>query len=411
MNKNLRLSLITVACSLAITACSSDNKGATRYENLVNSKAEETAKKAEEAAKRAQESATAKKLADLEQKQKELEAELAKKNGNAAVPSVGSNVPSNLINPSTPAKAKDTEEKATEKKEPTTPTLKNTNENVLTPEDAKKALENAFKDNGLNNEGIIKLSGSSAEFGNAANINNIASDSGYDLNTLMVDGKKVELFSNDFIKESAKNDSQVGIKEISNNAGKVGSLPSGHLKYDFEQMRYGYYKTDDGNTILFVQGYMTPENSTNKDKKSPFNYYSYYSKGVTDTVALSKMPTEHTYEYQGKAFYGKDNSYQELNSKAYADFTHKKVQITLSDSSNQDKFTFGAKINGNQFSGTVDGIVTKGAFFGSEARDLGGIFYQTKGNEAGKNGVYGASKECSWVCKPSDVNLKEMEIK
>ncbi|WGE80733.1 transferrin-binding protein-like solute binding protein [Actinobacillus equuli subsp. haemolyticus] len=407
MNKNLRLSLIAIACSLAITACSSDNKGATRYENLVKNKTEEATKQAEEKAKRAQESETAKKIADLEKKQKELEAELAKKqNGNTAAPSVSGNVPSNVITPSTPAKEKATEKKEPEVKAPST----TANVKVLTAEEAKDILSKGFKDNGFNNEGILKLSGSSAEFGNTTNINSIASDTEHDLNTLIVDGQKVELFSNSFIKEAAKNDLQVGIKDFSNNTGKVGSLPTGHLKYDFEQMRYGYYKTDNGKTILFVQGYMTPETTAEKDKKSPFNYYSYYSKGITDTVALSKMPTEHTYEYQGKAFYGKDNTYQELNSKAYADFTNKKVQIILSDN-NEDKLTFGAKINGNQFSGTVDGIVTKGAFFGSEARDLGGIFYQTKGKEAGNNGVYGASKACTWVCRPADVNLKELEIK
>ena len=247
MNKNLRLSLIAVACSLAITACSSDNKGATRYENLVNSKAEETAKKAEEAAKRAQESATAKKLSDLEQKQKELEAELAKKNGNAAVPSFGSNVPSNLINPSTPAKAKDTEEKATEKKEPTTPTLKSTNGNVLTPEDTKKILEEAFKDNGVNGN-TIKLSGAiTTNTDKSFSISNVSDTENQDLNILIMDGQKIELISLDTMKEHRKksdliyDDEQLvsntifELKNGNTTVGKVGSIPKGGSKYDFEQ--------------------------------------------------------------------------------------------------------------------------------------------------------------------------------
>ncbi len=52
MNKHLRLSFIAIACSLAITACSSDNKGATRYEDLVKNKVDEANKKAEEKAKK-----------------------------------------------------------------------------------------------------------------------------------------------------------------------------------------------------------------------------------------------------------------------------------------------------------------------------------------------------------------------
>ncbi|WGE43778.1 hypothetical protein NYR65_07670 [Actinobacillus equuli subsp. equuli] len=77
MNKNLRLSLIAVVCSLAITACSSSNKGATRYENLVKNKTEEAIKKAEEKVKRAQDSETAKKLADLEKEKERIRSRIS----------------------------------------------------------------------------------------------------------------------------------------------------------------------------------------------------------------------------------------------------------------------------------------------------------------------------------------------
>ncbi|AFU19621.1 transferrin-binding protein-like solute binding protein [Actinobacillus suis] len=409
MNKNLRLSLIAVACSLAITACSSDNKGATRYENLVNSKAEETAKKAEEAAKRAQESATAKKLADLEQKQKELEAELAKKNGNAAVPSVGSNVPSNLINPSTPAKAKDTEEKATEKKEPEVKapsTTVNANVKVLTAEEAKKALEEAFKDNGIDGSNI-KLSGSILTVTDSTyTVKNINPESNQNLNELIVDGHTITLYSADDLKNDL---GDMKSKTLADASGKVSALPPSKLKSNFEQVRYGY-TTKDGKTALFIQGYLTP---TSKDKvSSPFNYW-YEAKGQKSTQVLGEMPTGDVYEYRGTAFYGKDNKYNELTAKGYADFGEKKVKVDLLDG-NQTKLTLGGNITNNTFEGNYQGVITKGAFFGNKAIDMAGMFYQTnEGSEKGMNGVFGATQQnCSYTsCSPvTNKNLKDFNL-
>lgn len=396
MNKNLRLSLIAVACSLAITACSSDNKGATRYENLVNSKAEETAKKAEEAAKRAQESATAKKLADLEQKQKELEVELAKKNGNAAVPSVGSNVPSNLINPSTPAKAKDTEEKA--------------NVKVLTAEEAKKELEKTFKDNGLDDRKIL-LSGGIATLNSKGFTSNNVAKTDKNLNTLIVDGVEVTLISPDTMKSHRQASDDIlddNYEKVTNKIfsfkeekGRVGSLPHRSLGNDFGQMRYGYY-TENGETKLFVQGYITPTNQEESGKYlSPFNYRD-ESMGKSSTQGLRAIPTNGVYEYKGTAFYGKDHSYNEYLTTAYADFDNNKVQVNIFDGE-KNKLTFGGNIDKNTFSGEYNGVISSGAFFGTKATDLGGMFYQTKGDEQGMHGVFGTTQQnCTKYggCKP-----------
>ncbi|WGE72009.1 transferrin-binding protein-like solute binding protein [Actinobacillus equuli subsp. haemolyticus] len=417
MNKNLRLSLIAIACSLAITACSSDNKGATRYENLVKNKTEEATKRAEEKAKRAQESDTAKKLADLEKKQKELEAELAKKqNGNTAAPSVSGNVPNNVITPSTPAKSKDVEEaKPTEKKEPE---VKASVGKVLSTEEAKKALEGAFKDNGIESE-TIKLSGGTSTL-NSNSQSYTASDiipTDKNLNTLNVDGTTVTLISTGTMKEHrAKSDNSYQyefnkIFDIKNEqekvVGKVGSLPKRGISNDFDQMRYGYY-TKNGQTILFVQGYMTP---TTKYANSPFNYWKESSpNGSTSTTTLNEMPTSKTYEYSGSAFYGNGHSFDELKTRAYADFDNKKVKIELLDN-DTTKLTLGANITNNTFSGEHNGTVTKGAFFGNRAQDLGGLFYQTSGKDAGKHGVFGASQDCGWQgCAKPDINLKDFAV-
>ncbi|WGE41568.1 transferrin-binding protein-like solute binding protein [Actinobacillus equuli subsp. haemolyticus] len=405
MNKNLRLSLIAIACSLAITACSSDNKGATRYENLVKNKTEEATKQAEEKAKRAQESDTAKKLADLEKKQKELEAELAKKqNGNTAAPSVSGNVPSNVITPSTPAKSKDVEEaKPTEKKKPE---VKASVGKVLSTEEAKKALEGAFKDNGLDGSNI-KLSGSILTVTDSTyTTTNISSESNNNLNELIVDGHTITLYSADDLKNDL---GDMKSKILTDSSGKVGALPPSKLKSNFEQVRYGY-TTKNGKTALFVQGYLTP---TSKDKvSSPFNYW-YEAKGQKSTQVLGEMPTSDVYEYHGTAFYGKDNKYNELTAKGYADFGEKKVKVDLLDG-NQTKLTLGGNITNNTFEGNYQGVITKGAFFGNKAIDMAGMFYQTsEGSEKGMNGVFGATQQnCGYTsCSPvTNKNLKDFNL-
>lgn len=408
MNNHLHLSLITFACSLAITACTSNNKGATRYEALVKNKTEEAAKKAEEKAKHTQESEIAKKLTDLEKKQKELEAKLVQKqNSNAIAPSVSE--PSDKTpNPTTPTEEQDiTDKKSVAKNTPTISTTEATNINgkVLTLEEAKKALEKAFKDNGSNGD-IIKLSGSIATVNkNSFAIQSIADNIDQNLNTLLVDGKTITLYSPQDLINGRRSEDEL-IKTLATNKGKVGSLPKSALKSNFEQMRYGYL-TENGVTKLFVQGFMTPINGR-KDAKSPFNYYDESKGRVSSAQRQTPMPTEGIFEYSGKAFYGKDNQYVELNTTAYADINNKKVQINLFEQDSKT-LTFGGTIMDNKFSGTVDGIATEGAFYGTGAKDLAGLFYNTSD---GKNGVYGASqKDCGWrACQEPNVNLNDFNV-
>ncbi|WGE50125.1 transferrin-binding protein-like solute binding protein [Actinobacillus equuli subsp. haemolyticus] len=428
MNKNLRLSLIAIACSLAITACSSDNKGATRYENLVKNKTEEATKRAEEKAKRAQESDIAKKLADLEKKQKELEAELAKKqNGNTAAPSVSGNVPSNVITPSTPAKEQEiTKEKPTEKKE-----SRATKQDVQISQEKKDASIQTILNSSINNgsDGTTrKLSGSvfTSENGKL-NGTNISPNNTNDITKLAIGDTVITLFKEGTF---TKGNQELPTKTEDINkttdimiegkpAGKaVGLVYDSYTRSNYIDMKYGYV-TKNGKTSLFIQGNMTPtaeEISTSGNISSP-------KVGAFYDSRLGPMRTDIStdggvWSYIGKAFVGKDNNYREYNVNAEVDFiTAKKVKVNLTDIEQKEKnITFGGNISGNTFSGEVDGIITKGAFYGSNAINLGGVFYNT--NNA-QDGVFGATQEQasdsdgtpSWkVKKDTSRNLSDYQI-
>ncbi|WGE43779.1 transferrin-binding protein-like solute binding protein [Actinobacillus equuli subsp. equuli] len=201
-----------------------------------------------------------------------------------------------------------------------------------------------------------------------------------------------------------------------NGKGKVGSLPRKSTGSDFEHMRYGYYTDKDGKTSLFVQGYLTPTTAaqTGEETKSPFNYWDASRGNNSSPQPLYSLPVEKVYEYKGTTFYGNGNQYAEYATTAYADFDNKKVQVNVLNTTGENKLTFGGNINNNTFEGTHNGIVTKGAFFGKRASDIGGIFYQTEGAEKGNNGVFGATQQnCGYSsCTPiENKNLKTFEIK
>lgn len=378
MNKHLRLSFIAIACSLAITACSSDNKGATRYEDLVKNKVDEANKKAEEKAKKDKESETAKKLAELEKKQKELEQQLKQKN----------------------QEAPKTEPKVDPKVEPQKEDMMNDNneKNQQLERDNRTNIQDKLKnvliDNGRNASDIAYLSGMLLTIDkNSTETRNIPKLETLKLNELIVDGQKITLFPQELIAKFE----QVKIRELTNKdftnsenknySGKVGSLPERKLSNDFVQTRYGYY-TDGNKTTLFVQGYLTPTDSI---VKSPANYYKGYKEGEIES--LRTLPKEGVIKYEeGRAFYGKDNIYKEYIATGIADFNDKKVKIEVKEN-DSTKFAFGGKIKGNTFYGVHDGIVSKGAFFGTHGQDIAGTFYQTKGDEKDYNGVFGITKK------------------
>ncbi len=259
--------------------------------------------------------------------------------------------------------------------------------------------------------------------------NKIFATDNKNLNELVIDGKKISLYSDDeivawrdqFHPEDDKN-GKVGsgnnpitakdIKEGDVAIGKVGYLPSKRNSQDFEQTRFGYI-VKDGITHLFVQGIRTPEEgSTNR---SPFNYSDLQSgyesaEGQQIYSVDADGKVSGVYTYKGGAFYGKDGQYIELSALGAVDFDNKNLMLELKDGE-QTKLTLGAKVKGTEFDGMLNGVQTKGAFYGSSGQDIAGVFYQTQGDEKDYNGAFGASKvNCTWRgCEQLSNDLKVVE--
>ena len=212
-----------------------------------------------------------------------------------------------------------------------------------------------------------------------------------ELNELVVDGKSIILYSQPEIVEY-KNEyyDEYEVKDFSNNgiSGVIGSLPKDRNKLNFAQMRYGYL-TEDGKTTLFIQGHLTPETN---EVNSPYNhfYYGLANERNKEGDELKPMPKSGIFDYEGFAFYGKDNQYKQLSVKGIADFNAKKVKLDLIDN-DTTKLELAGNIKGNTFGGNYQGAIMNGAFYGTAARDLGGIFYQAEGELKDYNGVFGAT--------------------
>ncbi|WGE54416.1 transferrin-binding protein-like solute binding protein [Actinobacillus equuli subsp. equuli] len=203
-----------------------------------------------------------------------------------------------------------------------------------------------------------------------------------DLDALDIDGTKITLFNVDdklreIAVENLKTLSNKDLDPLANKklSGYVGSQGQyGERGLDFKAVRYGVAIINNVGHP-FVQGFLTPETG-NISVRGEY-YYPIEAKG--------------SFKYTGFAVYGSGNDYKQLTSEVIADFTNKKVKVDLAGDAT--KLSFGGDINGNTFSGTSkDGIETKGAFYGSLARDVGGVFNYAK---EGKNGAFGASNKRS----------------
>lgn len=216
-------------------------------------------------------------------------------------------------------------------------------------------------------------------------------DKHQELNELVIEGKSIVLYSKPEIVEYKKEYyDDYAVKKFSNDgiSGVIGSLPNEPGILNFAQMRYGYL-TENGKTTLFVQGHLTPETN---EVNSPYNhlYYGLPNERNKEGDVLKPMPQSGIFDYKGFAFYGKDNQYKQLSVKGIADFNAKKVKLDLIDN-DTTKLELAGNIKGNTFSGSYQGAVMNGAFYGTAARDLGGIFYQTEGELKDNNGVFGAT--------------------
>lgn len=158
-------------------------------------------------------------------------------------------------------------------------------------------------------------------------------------------------------------------------SGYIGGFGNSLTHTGFYNTRFGVYRAE-GVDNLFVQGYVTPLTETVKSRNGDLN----------------PMPTQGRYTYtNGQGLYGKDGVYEQLKASVIADFDNDKLSVSLSDNiSSNPKVTFSSNISGNGFSGSSAGIHSKGQFYGDNADEVAGIFYQTEGTDKGKSGVFGA---------------------
>ena len=155
----------------------------------------------------------------------------------------------------------------------------------------------------------------------------------------------------------------------------LGKLPLTYTSVykDFgTQMRIGHI---DGDALLALD----PSNPS----KLPVNGVAVVG-NKTET-----LPSEGMFEYVGDATnrkIGLGNNIEYGSSAFTADFVAKKVAGDLTFSSG--KISLEANITGNEFSGSKGGYNTDGAFYGNDAKYIGGIY---EGN--GAQGTYGAEKK------------------
>lgn len=425
---NLKLSVIATACILALTACSS---GKSKSNDYLNSEAN---KRIQELNTRIEEEK--KKTASAEQKVKEAEAAsvaaLAKQKADAD--KVATETKSEL-------------DKVTAQKEAAEKELADAKAQLAAIEKAKQdeldriaAAEKAEKERVENNaaetQKEVKDNGSreftytkpgDPWFGTPAteekiNLSYVAGKQlnitdgklshidvvpeSDDLNKLLVDGTEITLYTPTEIRESSATNEYIA-KELSSEGynGKVAAMLKNRNADGFTQVRYGYV-TKDGKNTLFVQGHTTPTEGT---AYSPFDSFYYGTSRADQFVELSSMPTSQVWSYKGNAFYGKDGAYQELSVDAVVDFAQKKIRAELK-SGDTLQVTLGGEIKGNQFSGIYNGTVTSGAFYGTKAQDMAGVFYQTSGEHKDKHGVFGATADSTspWRFIPTDEPSKTL---
>ncbi|MDG6882051.1 Transferrin binding protein-like solute binding protein [Phocoenobacter uteri] len=165
------------------------------------------------------------------------------------------------------------------------------------------------------------------------------------------------------------------------NTIKVGKvLKSAVNGKAYKYMRFGIHDVYNYNPEKF------DEESYNKSQREVGVFVQGY--------ATENMPSSGIVTYKGDA-YGGSEALTKGESRIDVDFGHKTLVGTLSDwqdyefleeNDKTQTITFGASIKGNQF----DGKNVKGAFFGHNAAEIGGIYYD---KEKGECAVFGAKKQ------------------
>ncbi|AGH37500.1 hypothetical protein F543_21720 [Bibersteinia trehalosi USDA-ARS-USMARC-189] len=209
------------------------------------------------------------------------------------------------------------------------------------------------------------------------NLHNVEKET---LESLFIDNVEIAL------KTLAAEDEQRGFNSLTTADQKHGSLgeisgavnkTSIYSLYDqsvYQFVRFGVINSNS-HSHLFVQGLQTPIEGV-------------WSEIDNGHANLYPMPKSGKFVYKkGDALYGKAGNYSALSAEVRADFNQKQLNVSLKDGQTE-KLAFSAAIEGNTFNGNSHGVESKGAFYGSGANQVGGVFYESQSQY---NGVFGAT--------------------
>lgn len=172
-----------------------------------------------------------------------------------------------------------------------------------------------------------------------------------DKNTLMVDGKSVQLIP----------------AGMSGEVVKIETAAHKYMVYnDLSYVKHGFYE-DSSHTYYFAQGDVTSE------KNMPSSgQVKYVGKSMSKTDASATVSAGGTAEFT-------------------VDFKDKTLSGTVSGGQLSAPVDLRATISGNSFKGEHNGTHTYGRFYGPQAEQLGGTFVNTVTN--GLIGTFGAKKQ------------------
>ncbi|WP_324682971.1 transferrin-binding protein-like solute binding protein [Bibersteinia trehalosi] len=431
--KTLKISLLSVACAIALGACSSVKDSVNSYINSQANQAQKSANQKAQDAKEAQKNAE-EKAREAENKLAESEKKLAE--ANSSETNTKEELKKAEAEKDNAAKAAQAEKERADKLQQELDAAKKAEQDKLVALAAEErrvaenvaALQAGFEDRGTENKIIaygFRQTPTEFKISNVAGKiltveNGTLADSTFptahkDLNTLLIDGKSIQLFDSADIQASYSM-GKTTVKEIDGDdyLGHVVGLSKSKYHDDHTQSRYGYV-TKNGKTTLFVQGHLTPIQNAEEPKiASPYDHGNHFNRD--GAAILDALPTDKVYAYQGLAFYGKENNYVQLNTEAIADFNEKKVKVELKEADTV-KLTLGGNIKegGNTFAGQYNGVHTNGAFYGKAGLDIAGTFYVAEGADKDYNGVFGATKQGCGILScseaPAGTSLADFQVK
>lgn len=148
---------------------------------------------------------------------------------------------------------------------------------------------------------------------------------------------------------------------------------------------YSFSQSSDANSYSGVMnGYSSSRFGLVQQQNA--KYQAFYTGNETE---LSQMPTSGSATYQGKAVMTDGSNTQYLNAQFLADFGNKKLSGALSQNGTA-LVDVQAHIEGKAFRSPTNATVeAEGVFFGTQAEELGGVFYDHSNN---KYGAFGAKK-------------------